>query len=169
MATNILSLTKVENQTILTDVKEYNLSEQIRHSILVLEKKWTKKDLEICADFLEFMINGDQDLLKQVWLNLLDNAIKFSPAGGTVTVRLKRKPHTLEVSIINHGPKIQEVEVKRLFDKFWQGDTSHASEGTGVGLSIVRKIVELHKGIVQVSSTEAETIFTVLLPVKQAE
>jgi len=165
MATNILSLTKVENQTILTDLKEFNLSEQIRHCILLLEKKWTRKEIEISADFQEYIFLGDADLLKQVWVNLLDNAVKFSPIGAEVAVKINRKPHLLEISIINHGPAISETEQKRLFDKFWQGDTSHASEGTGVGLSIVKRIVELHKGMIQVASSEKETIFSVRFPV----
>ena len=164
MANNILNLTKVENQTILADIHEFNLSEQVRHCILLLEKNWTMKNLEISADFQEYIVAGEANLLKQVWLNLLENAIKFSPEGSEVAVKINRKPRTVEISIINHGPVIPEPDQKRLFDKFWQGDKSHASDGAGVGLSIVKKIVDLHNGVIMVNSSEKETIFTVHLP-----
>jgi len=166
MATNVLNLTKIENQTILTDTSEFNLSEQLRRCILLLEKKWTAKEMEIAADFQEFMISADQEMLKEVWLNLLDNAIKFSPHGGEIGVNIVRRENSLHVSVHNHGPVITEEQKKRLFDKFWQGDSSHASEGTGIGLSIARKIVELHNGSILVDSRPEETVFTVLLPEK---
>lgn len=165
MATNVLNLTKIENQTILTDTSQFNLSEQIRKCILLLEKKWTLKNLEVTADFREYMISADEELLKEVWLNLLDNAVKFSPQDGEIAVKISRWEEKLHVSVHNHGPQLLEEEKKRLFDKFWQGDTSHASEGTGIGLSIVRRIVELHNGAITVESTPEETCFTVVLPV----
>lgn len=164
MATNVLSLTKVENQSILTDVQEFNLSEQVRRCILMLAKKWTAKQLEIQAEFQEHIIRGTPDLLKQVWVNLLDNAVKFSPEGAEVSISISESPGGVTVSITNHGPAIPPEDQKRMFDKFWQGDTSHASEGTGVGLPVVKKIVELHRGYIDVSSDQEETTFTVHLP-----
>lgn len=164
MATNVLNLTKVENQSILTNSQEYNLSEQLRKCILLLEKKWTEKDISFEMAFEEHTIRGDAELLQQVWVNLLDNAIKFSTPGSEIGVAIINQPDSLHVSISNHGPMISPEDQKRLFNKFWQGDTSHASKGAGIGLSIVKTIVGLHKGMVNVSSSEEETVFTVVLP-----
>lgn len=172
MATNVLNLSKVENQQILTDVTEFNLSEQLRRCILLLEKEWTRKSLEIRADFSEFRIRASEELLKQVWLNLLDNAVKFTDA-GCITVRvyaraeLQTADGALQVDVSNTGAPIPLEQQSRVFDKFWQGDSSHSGKGAGVGLSIVRKIVELHGGEVRVASTEEETTFSVILPMCQ--
>ena len=173
MATNVLNLSKVENQQILTDISAFNLSEQLRRCILLLEKDWTSKNLDIRADFKEFTIQANEELLRQVWLNLLDNAIKFTPEGGQITVRaftraeLTARESSLQVDLINNGPSIPPEHQERLFDKFWQGDTSHAGKGAGVGLSIVRKIVELHSGSVSVTSADGETTFSVVIPLHQ--
>lgn len=164
MATNVLNLTKIENQSILTQTEEYNLSEQLRRCILLLEKKWEAKRLELNADFREFMVKGDQELLHQVWVNLLDNAIKFSPEAGLLSIQIHTDREWLRVAIGNQGPMIPEEQKKRIYDKFWQGDSSHAAEGTGIGLSIVKKVVELHGGTVSVDSTAQQTVFTVSLP-----
>lgn len=172
MATNVLNLTKVENQQILTDVTAFNLSEQMRRCILLLEKDWTRKDLTMDAVFGEFTVSASAELLRQVWVNLLDNAIKFSPEGGCVTVRICKGADAeagrafLQVDVTNRGPMIPEEQRRRIFDKFYQGDPSHASEGAGVGLSVVEKIVHLHQGRVQVQSDEQETTFSVILPEK---
>lgn len=163
MATNVLNLTKIEKQTILTNKTEFNLSEQLRRCILLLEKKWEGKQLKMVAEFPECMIAGDEELLKEVWVNLLDNAIKFSPEGEAVAVRMNRREQFVEVSFCNHGPEIEAEQMKRLYDKFWQGDPSRAAEGTGIGLSIVKKVVELHGGQVEVRSSPQETVFVVRL------
>ena len=173
MATSVLHLTKVENQQILTDVTEFNLSEQLRRCILLLEKDWSAKGIGISADFSEFSICASEELLRQVWLNLLGNAVKFTPRGGAITVRiytraeLLRARSLLQVDVINTGTPLTEEQQKRVFDKFWQGDTSHAGSGAGVGLSIVRKIVGLHGGTVSVSAGEDSNMFSVTLPVRQ--
>ena len=142
----------------------YNLSEQLRKCILVLESKWTAKGLSVEADFGEYHVRGNEEQLKQVWLNLVDNAVKFSPEGGEIRVDVCRQGVWLCVTVVNHGPAMTEEERRRAFDKFWQGDTSHAAEGTGIGLSVVKKIVELHRGNVDVDSSEEGTVFTVRLP-----
>lgn len=169
MATHVLNLTKIENQTILTNSCEYNLSEQLRKCILLLEKKWTEKEIAFDTAFEECVAFGDHELLQQVWVNLFDNAIKFSPQGAEVAVRIDSQQGNVVVSIANHGPMLSEDEKKRLFDKFWQGDSSRAEQGAGIGLAVVRKIVDLHKGSIEVSSTPEETIFSVSLPQKPAE
>ena len=164
MATNVLNLTKVENQSILADVTRFNLSEQVRKCVLLLEKKWSPKELSLYAEFDEYMIAADVELLEQVWLNLLDNAIKFSPRGGEIHVDVDRSGDELQVSVVNHGPQIPPEQIGRIYDKFWQGDHSHAMAGNGIGLSVTKRIVELHKGSISVSSAPEETVFTVTLP-----
>lgn len=164
MATNVLSLTHVENQTILSNVRTFNLSEQLRQCILLLEKEWSAKNIGMETVEEEIDCVGEQDLLKQAWVNLLHNAIKFSPEGGTITVSVSCVKKGLSVSFTNHGPAIPPEDQGRVFDKFWQGDTSHASEGTGVGLAVVKRVAELHDGRVSVDSDEARTVFTVELP-----
>jgi len=164
MATNVLNLTKVENQAILTDVTCYNLSEQIRSCILLLEPKWEKKKLDFSVEFDEYSISANKELLQQVWINLLDNAIKFSDEYGTVEVTLQAQHGGIVVGISNFGPAIPMEERKRIFHKFYQTDRSHATEGNGVGLAIVRQVVELHGGTVTVDCDRGRTTFTVCLP-----
>lgn len=164
MATNVLNLTKVENQTILTDVSEFNLSEQIRACILLLESKWEKKDLELQLEFGEHMVRANEELLKQVWINLLDNAVKYTPEGHTVQVRISETESNLMVAVMNTGSEIPPEHQKKIFHKFYQADESHAAQGNGVGLAIVKRIVELHGGKVSVASENEVTVFTVELP-----
>lgn len=164
MATNVLNLTKVENQTILSDISEYNLSEQIRSCILLLENKWGKKDLELQLEFGEHTIRANEEQLKQVWINLLDNAIKFAPEGHTVQVSITEQGNKLTVSVRNTGSEIAPEHQKKIFHKFYQADESHSTQGNGVGLAIVKRITELHGGQVRVSSAKDVTTFTVELP-----
>lgn len=164
MATRVLELTKVENQSILTDVITFNLSEQIRDCVLLLERKWEAKALSMVLEFEDISIAANRELLKQVWINLLDNAIKFSPEGATVELDIRQEPGELRISVKNSGSQISQEDQKRIFQKFYQADTSHASEGTGIGLAIVRRIVELHGGETEVSSTLGGVVFTVCLP-----
>lgn len=166
MATNVLNLTKFENQTILTDVTSFNLSEQIRNSILSLEGKWSKKQIEFNLDFTEYEIEANRDMLKHVWINLIDNAIKFSPTGGEVDISIKQKNDTLVVSVANTGAEIPPEQQEKIFHKFYQADESHASEGNGIGLSLVKEAVDLHGGSVSVTSQNQMTTFLVTLPQK---
>lgn len=165
MATNILDMTKVENQTILTDVTRFNLSEQLRSCVLLLlEGKWKTKEIDFSIEFDEHMIIGNQELLKHVWINLLDNAIKFSPEGGTVDVTIREQADALAVTIANRGSEIPKEQLSKIFHKFYQADESHSTEGNGIGLALVKKITQLHKGNVTVSSENGVTVFTVALP-----
>ncbi len=164
MATNMLSLTKVENQAILTGVTTYNLSEQLRDSILLLEPKWEKKHIEFQLEFEEFDVSANEELMKQVFINLVDNAIKFSPENSTVEVNVLRSRSDLSVSVTNVGEPIPEEKQARIFQKFYQADESHASEGNGIGLALAEKIVSLHRGRIFVACREGKTTFTVTLP-----
>lgn len=169
MATNVLSLTKVENQTILSDVTGFNLSEQIRSCVLLLERKWTEKDLELNLEFDEHTIRANEELLKQVWINLLDNAVKFAPRGHTVQVGIHEEKDIIRVDIANTGSQISPEKQKLIFNKFYQGDESHTTPGNGVGLAVVRRVVDLHGGTVTVTSREEVTKFTVTLPKRDSE
>lgn len=167
MASNILNLTKVENQTILTDVSRFNLSEQVRSAVLLLEEKWTSKNIDLQLDFDEFMIEANEGLLKQVWINLIDNAVKFVPRCGTVALEIGEVEENLCVRVRNTGSEIPYDKQDKIFNKFYQADESHATQGNGIGLAIVKRIVELHNGSVSVSSGNGITSFTVVLPKKQ--
>lgn len=167
MATNVLNMTKVENQNILTDVTQFNLSEQLRSSILMLEGKWAKKNIEFNLDFDEYLIYANEEMLKHVWTNLIDNAIKFSEDFGTVDVKITEKEKSLCVSVKNAGSEISPEQQKRIFNKFYQADESHSTEGNGIGLALVKEVVRLHNGTVSVQSKNNVTVFTVELPKEQ--
>lgn len=169
MATNVLNMTRFENQTILTDISEFNLSEQLRACILELEGKWAKKDIDFNLEFDEYLIAADKDMLRHVWLNLIDNAIKFSPDKGSVEISVKENESTYMISFTNEGPEITPEQQTKIFNKFYQADESHASEGNGIGLALVKSVVELHKGKVEVRSQGGLTSFTVTLPKSQKE
>ena len=164
LANNVLSLTRVENQTILTDISEFNLSEQIRGAVLLLADKWTAKDLNIDLGFDECLVRANYELLKQVWINLLDNAVKFSPQNGTVTVEMTETDRSLTVTVTNSGRDIPPESLAHIFNKFYQADESHSSEGNGIGLAIVKRVCELHGGSVYACSDGGLTTFTVTLP-----
>ena len=167
MATNVLDLTRVENQAILTDVTRFNLSEQMRSCILLLENKWTSKELDIQLDFEEYYIEANEELLKQVWINLADNAIKFSPKGGAVGFEIIDSDDYLTVLIRNEGEEISPDRIKKIWNKFYQADESHAHEGNGIGLAIVKRITELHDGEAAVECKNGFVTFSVTLPKKQ--
>lgn len=164
MATRVLDLTRLENQSILTEVTSYNLSEQLRQCLLLLERKWSGKGLSVSADFDEYEVRGNQEMLQQVWINLLDNAIKFSEPGGLLEVGVRKRGESLYVSVSDQGEMIRKEEKERIFRKFYQADASHSGSGNGIGLAIVHRIVQLHGGKVSVESTAERTRFTVQLP-----
>ena len=168
MASNVLNLSKVENQTILTDVSTFNISEQVRSAVLLLEEKWTGKNIDLQLDFDEFNVEANEEMLKQVWINLIDNAIKFAPRCGTVKLEVVEKGNALSVKISNTGSEIPLDKQDKIFNKFYQADESHATKGNGIGLAIVKRIVDLHSGSVGVTSANGVTAFTVTLPKKQS-
>lgn len=167
MATNVLSLTKVENQSILTEITEFNLSEQIRSCILLLEDKWSKKNIDLEIDFEEYRISANYELLKEVWINLVDNAIKFTSFGGTVSLGITDFSEVYTVSVGNTAEPISDEDKAKIFTKFYQVDKSHSSTGNGIGLAIVEKIVNLHKGKIDIGHKNGMVIFEVTIPKKQ--
>ena len=166
LATNILTLNRVESQTILTDKACFSLDEQLRQSVLVTQQKWRQKELDFDADFAPAEYTGSEGLLKEVWLNLLDNAAKFSPEGGIVAVNLRKEKSALMVSVTDQGEGMSTDTQAHIFEQFYQGDTSHTTQGNGLGLSMVKKVLELHGGSIQVNSAPGQgSCFTVTLPV----
>jgi len=168
LATNILNLSKIEQQTILTDKKSINISEQIRTAIIALDLKWAEKKIDFQFDNPgsdEIYAVGNEELLQQVWMNLLDNAVKFSEDGGSVSVSATQSEKTIDIAISNQGERLSPEILHHAFEQFYQGDTSHKTEGNGLGLTITKKIVELHKGRIFIDCSEENWItFHVSLP-----
>ena len=164
MTTNVLTLSKVKNQVILTDKTKYNISEQIRSCIVLLEKKWTKKNLHLMLDFDEYYIEANIDLMKQVFINLLDNAIKFSYDNKELAIIIEEDKSNLFIKIIDEGIIIEEENKEKIFNKFYQVDGSDFTEGNGIGLSIVKHIIDLHNGKISTCSKDNKTIFELELP-----
>lgn len=163
LSANILYLSKIENQTILTGKKQFNLSEQLRLVIALLDKKIMDKRLEIIFDSEEYFTVGNEEMLKQVWINLLDNAVKFSPDSSRIEIRIKETADGLIVKISDQGKGMTHEAKSHIFDKFYQGDTSHSASGNGLGLAIVKKIIELHEGSIMVRSSDKGSTFEVVL------
>ena len=166
MATNILLLSKLENQAIVTEKTEFWLDEQLRTCLVLLEKQWGPKELELNLELDEVKYYFNENMLSQVWLNLFSNAIKFTPKGGTLSCSLKADESTVTVKITDTGCGMSEDTVRHIFDKFYQGDTSHTGDGNGIGLNIVSRILYLCGGSVKVESEIGSgSTFTVTLPV----
>lgn len=165
MATNILLLSKLENQAIVTDKTEFYLDEQIRTCLLLLEKQWTDKNIELNVDLDEVRYCFNEDMLSQVWVNLFSNAFKFTPQNGTVFCTLRATDRMITVTIADTGEGMSEEVTRHIFEKFYQGDSSHAGEGNGIGLTIVGRILVLASGRITVDSRPGGgSVFTVLLP-----
>ena len=152
LSSNILLLSKLENQQTVPQCTEYRLDEQLRRSILQLEPKWSAKNIEFDIDLPRQTYYGCEQLLEHVWTNLLDNAIKHSPDNGTVSVNLQQNEDALIVFIADHGDGMDEETKKHIFEKFYQGDSSRKSEGNGLGLALVKRILDLCKGTILVES-----------------
>ncbi len=164
MSTSILNLTNVSNQKILTDAEKYNLSEQIRNCLLLFENAWSKKNLSLDLDFDEYFIEANKSLMKEVWINFFDNAVKYTPENGSIIVSIQRKEKNIIVSITNTGVEISAEDQPYIFNKFYQVEKTNSYRGLGVGLSIAKKIVELHGGKIHVASGNKKTAFIVSLP-----
>lgn len=165
MSTNILLLSKLENQGIVTDKTEFYLDEQIRACLLLLEKQWSDRDIELNIDLDEVKYCFNEDMLSQVWLNLFGNAFKFTPRYGTVSCTLREAEGVVTVTISDTGVGMSEDVSRHIFEKFYQGDTSHAGDGNGIGLTIVQRVMALCGGHVAVRSLPGQgATFVVTLP-----
>lgn len=163
---NMLKLNKLEKQAIKPMPRRFDLCAQLSECALQFENNWEEKGIEFVAELEErTYISGDEELLSLVWTNLLSNAIKFTPAGGTVTLTLTSDAEWVVVTVADTGCGMEKETIKHIFDKFYQGDTSHATEGNGLGLSLVRRILELSDGTIAVKSEVGRgSVFTVRLP-----
>lgn len=165
---NVLLLSKVENASIATNNEVFRLDEQIRQCIVMLSPKWEQKKIEFDAHLSEVEYYGNASLLQHVWLNLLDNAVKFNREGGKVYVDLKEKSGNIIVSFADEGNGITDADIKHIYDKFYQCDNSHKSEGNGLGLALVKRIIDGVQGEIECSNRKGGgAIFTVKLPLSE--
>lgn len=165
LTSNILLLSRLENQEIGIKKESFCLDEQLREILLLLEESWTEKQLELEIDLDAVDYYGNKDLLAHVWQNILSNAIKFAPENGIIHILLRRENGSLITSITDNGIGMSEDVMRRVFEKFYQGDFSRSSQGNGLGLALAKRIIDLHGRDIAVSSKEGKgTTFTVTLP-----
>lgn len=154
LITNILKLNRLENQQIFPETREYNLGEQLCECLLYFEAAWEKKNLEIETEIEEdVVINADYELLSVVWRNLFSNAVKFTEPEGKIYVGLRQEDKEVIVTVADTGCGMSEDVGKHIFEKFYQGDTSHASQGNGLGLALVKRIIDITGGEISIEST----------------
>ncbi len=167
LITNILKLNKLENQQIFPAMQSYNLTAQLAECLLAYENVWESKNIDIETDLAaDVMITADPELLTLVWNNLLSNAFKFTEPGGTVGLTLKVENGVAVIHVSDTGCGISRSVGKHIFEKFYQGDTSHATQGNGLGLALVRRVVSILGGDIAVSSEVGKgSTFTVKLKV----
>ena len=163
LITNILKLNKLENQQIFPKTEEFDLGEQLCESLLQFEELWEQKELNIETDIEEnIRIRSDRELLSLVWNNLISNAVKFTPEGGTVSVSLKAVTDSVVVCVRDTGCGMKPETGKHIFEKFYHGDTSHSTQGNGLGLALVKRVVDILGGEIGVRSIYGEgSTFTV--------
>ena len=153
LITNILKLNKLENQQIFPQPKEFDLGEQLCECLLVFEDAWEAKNLEIETDIEDDVrIKSDPDLLSLVWNNLISNAVKFTPEGGTIGLSLKTEDGSVVVQVRDTGCGMKPEVGQHIFEKFYQGDISHATQGNGLGLALVKRVVDILNGEIGVQS-----------------
>lgn len=161
---NILLLSKVDNQAIRARETTFRLDEQIRQSIVLLESAWEKKEIDFDVQLQRIEYLGCESMLIHVWDNLLANAIKFSPQGGFIGIVLSHREDKIVVTVEDRGPGIPEEALAHIFDRFYQSETSHQEEGSGLGLALVKQIVTASGGTVHAENLPRGCRFTVTLP-----
>ena len=166
LSENMLRLSRLDNQSIPENKREFMLDEQIRKSIVLLEEKWSKKDLYLDLDLEQIIYSGDEGLIQQIWLNLIENAIKFSEESGKIFIKARKFPYHVCIEIKDQGIGIDKIDQSRVYEKFFQADKTHSKEGSGLGLSIVKKIVEICNGEIKLISEGGNgTTFVIRLPI----
>lgn len=155
LTSSVLLLSKLENQKIPTNRTKFLVDEQIRQSIVALESQWEKKDIQLDVELPPAEYYGNELLMRHVWDNLIGNAIKFTPEGSTVKLRLIKKLGRILITVEDQGPGIPEEALRHVFDKFYQADSLHKREGSGLGLALVEKILTLEKGAVKAENLES--------------
>lgn len=169
MVSSILHLSSLDHCSELPGCREFSLDEQLRRCLLELEPHWTRKHLELDLELPKVRCTGSEELCRQIWQNLYSNAIKFTPDGGTITTRITTEPGWVTVSISDTGIGMPGEVQKHIFEKFYQGDASHSTNGTGLGLTLAKRITDLHGGSISVRSAPGKgSCFSVRLPVQPA-
>lgn len=167
MTGNILNLSRLENQTVICEKELFRVDEQIRQSILRMEPIWTSKNININPELDNITWYGNMELTAHIWNNLLDNAVKFTPQGGEINISAHMTDEGLAVTFQDTGIGMTPEVQAHVFDKFYQGDTSHKKKGNGLGLALVRRIVTLYGGSIQLESyPDFGSTFKILLPPK---
>jgi signal transduction histidine kinase len=165
LSINVLELSKLENQQIVTDRSDFYLDEQLRQSILLLEGEWMRKNIEMIPELEEVRYHSSEAILAHVWNNLLANAIKYTPEGGTVFVGLSQSDTAITVTVRDTGIGMTEEVMAHIFEKFYQGDRSHHRRGYGIGLTMAQRAASMLGGSIAVESTpDKGSTFTVTLP-----
>ncbi|MFD2307908.1 HAMP domain-containing sensor histidine kinase [Enterococcus termitis] len=166
LSANILLLSKLENQQQLTLKKtSFYLDEQLRMCLLLLQRLWEEKNIEWSLELTHLLIVADEELLTQLWLNLIKNAIKYSHHSGTISISCYMFGSDVKVIVQDKGIGMSDYERSHVFEKFYQGDASHQTMGNGLGLTIAARIVQLHNGKINVKSKEQEgATFITILP-----
>lgn len=165
LSSNMLKISRLDNQSIPNKIVEFSLDEQIRKIILLLENKWSEKNLELDINLEKIGFKGDEELIQQIWINLIENAIKFSKEKGMLSIGLKNFRDDIVVEVTDTGIGISEQNRKRVFERFYQGESSHSKEGNGLGLTIVKRIVEICNGKIEIESILGKgTKFIITLP-----
>ena len=162
---NMLKLNKLEKQTLRPAAEVYDICAQLCSVAVQFEDAWERKDIEFDADLEDTAyVQADPGLLELVWTNLLSNAVKFTPQGGSITLRQTRADGKIYVSVVDTGCGMDEKTIKHIYDKFYQGDTSHSTEGNGLGMALVKRILELTGAEIHIESTPGQgSTFTVVL------
>lgn len=161
-----LLLSKVETQQYIIDKENYSLDEQIKECAIILYPQWSKKNIEFSAELDPILYNGNYELMQHIWINILNNAIKFTPDNGKISIIMKKYDKNIIISIADTGIGMSEEELSKIFMKYYQGDMSRSKKGLGLGLSIVKRIVELNNGNIEVSSRVSKgSVFTINLPI----
>lgn len=168
LITNVLRLDKLENQQIFPQPQEFDLAEQLRDCILGFEQVWDERGIDISVDLPDTLaVRSDEELLSLVWNNLLSNAFKFTEAGGAVSVSAREEGGAVAVRVADTGCGISPEAQPHVFDRFYQGDTSHATQGNGLGLALVRRVCDVLGASVSLESALGEgSAFTVTLPIR---
>lgn len=165
LASSTLLMSKLDSQTSLTETSVFSVNEQLKQCVLVLDNEFKAKNLEVKIKLGKMRVDASVDMLQQVWINLLTNAIKYTPENGIIRITSTELEKEYIVSISDNGMGMTEETLKHIFDKYYQGDNSHSTSGNGLGLSIAKRIVELSGGKIEASSTEGKgTTFNVRLP-----